>query len=99
LLINVLAPESRPNHTRWARPDARDLDDRITQLDAMVNTATGRGRTKTAMTLVGRQSASVAERCRFAFWVEAQDDFRHWRTPKPPIATQREVLYSIVSSV
>jgi hypothetical protein len=38
----------------------------------MVKAATGREWTKTAMTLVGRQSASrampVAERCRFAFW-------------------------------
>jgi hypothetical protein len=31
--------------------------------------------------------------------VEVQDDLRHWRTPKPPIAMQQEALYSIISSV
>jgi hypothetical protein len=81
----------------------RDLDGPIAQLDAMVNTATGRGWAKTAMTRVGRRSASramlMAERCRFAFRVEVRDDFPHWRTPKPPIAMQQEVIYSIISSV
>jgi hypothetical protein len=49
-----------------AEAEVRDLDGRIAKLDAMVNAATGRGGTKTAMALVGRQSASRAAlvRCR-----------------------------------
>jgi V8-like Glu-specific endopeptidase len=68
---------------------------RIAQLGAMVNTATGRGRPKTAMTLVGRQSASRAmhvlvgsrsgSKCRTIFAAR--------QTPKPPIATRQVVLY------
>jgi hypothetical protein len=38
----------------------RDLDSRIAQLDQMVKAATGRGWTRTAMALVGRQSTSRA---------------------------------------
>jgi hypothetical protein len=40
--------------------EVRDPDGRIAQLDAMLNAATGHGWTKTAMALVGRQSASRA---------------------------------------
>lgn len=43
-----------------ADSDVRDLDGRIAQLDAMVNTATGRGSMKTAIALVGRQSTARA---------------------------------------
>jgi hypothetical protein len=43
-----------------AEPSVANLDLRIGQLDAMVNTATGRNWTKTAMALVGRQSAARA---------------------------------------
>ena len=49
-----------------AEANVRDLDGRIARLDAMVSAGTGRGWTKTAMALVGRQRASratlVAER-------------------------------------
>ncbi len=49
-----------------AQATATDLDNRIAQLDAMMKGATARGYTRTAMILVGRQSASravlVAER-------------------------------------
>jgi hypothetical protein len=49
-----------------AQATVADLDGQIARLDAMVKTATGRGWTKTAMALVGRQTASraalVAER-------------------------------------
>jgi hypothetical protein len=49
-----------------AQATVADLDARIAQLDQMVKAATGRGWTRTAMALVGRQTASrtalVAER-------------------------------------
>jgi hypothetical protein len=49
-----------------AQATVADLDGQIARLDAMVKTATGKGWTRTAMALVGRQAASraalVAER-------------------------------------
>jgi hypothetical protein len=49
-----------------AQATVADFDNRIAQLDSMVKAATGRGWTKTAMALVGRQNAAraglVAER-------------------------------------
>jgi hypothetical protein len=43
-----------------ANSTVQDLDGQIARLDAMVKTATGKGWTRTAMALVGRQTASRA---------------------------------------